>query len=114
MEVKDLSLVHELISGLFSWPKDEAGWNAYRLSPDQIEFFNQNGWLAGIPMIDSQQVDQLRTELTALIAGDHPGHSLFYEFHHNESPDPEKILFHCLGPGASARAFMMCCGIPGC
>jgi hypothetical protein len=97
MEVKDLSLVHELISDLFHWPKREADWDEYRLSSDQIDFFNQNGWLAQIPMIDSRQVDQLRGELAELIAGNHPGQSLFYEFHNNESPDPDKILFHCLG-----------------
>ena len=38
MEVKDLSLVHELISDLFHWPKREADWDEYRLSSDQIDF----------------------------------------------------------------------------
>jgi ectoine hydroxylase-related dioxygenase (phytanoyl-CoA dioxygenase family) len=28
---------------------------------------------------------------------DHPGHHLFYEFHSNESQNPDTILFHALG-----------------
>jgi ectoine hydroxylase-related dioxygenase (phytanoyl-CoA dioxygenase family) len=97
MPAKDLSTVHELISDLFRWPTKPADWEQYRLSNEQVEFFNENGYLAGIKMLDEKQVDHLRNELTELGDTDHPGHDLFYEYHSNESTDPSTILFHALG-----------------
>jgi ectoine hydroxylase-related dioxygenase (phytanoyl-CoA dioxygenase family) len=105
MKAKDLSTVHELISDLFRWPTDLKEWEKYRLTPEQVDFFNQNGYLAGVQMLDSHQVEILRSELKELADENHPGHSLFYEFHHNESPEPDKILFHCLGAWRITPAF---------
>ncbi len=48
-------------------------------------------------MLDDEQIDALRKELTDLVDPGHPGNELFYEFNSNESADPEKILFHALG-----------------
>jgi hypothetical protein len=42
-------------------------------------------------------VETLRKELTDLADPKHPGHELFYEYHSNESTDPDYILFHALG-----------------
>ena len=39
----------------------------------------------------------LRQELAELLDPTHPGHSLFYEYHSNESSDPDTVLFHALG-----------------
>jgi hypothetical protein len=105
VEPKDLSTIHELISDMFSWPTDRAGWEKLMLSTEQIDFFNKNGWLGGIQMLDSKQVGILRKELAELAEGKHPGHSLFYEFHSNESSDPGRILFHCLGAWRITTAF---------
>lgn len=97
MPVKDLSTVHQLVSDLFRWPTTEEEWRSYELSEEQLAFFRENGYVAGIRLLDEQQVERLRTELAEIAAPDHPGHSLFYEFHSNESTDPETILFHALG-----------------
>jgi hypothetical protein len=35
-------------------------------------------------------------ELTVIADPEHPAHHLFYEFHSNESNDPNAILFHAL------------------
>jgi hypothetical protein len=105
MKSLDLSTVHELISDLFRWPVDQAGWEEFMLTAEQINFFNENGWLSGIQMIDTNQIKTLRNELAELAEGKHPGHSLFYEFHGNESPDPNKILFHSLGGWRITPAF---------
>ena len=59
--------------------------------------FNENGYLAGVRILDDAQIEVLRDELEALRRPDHPGHHLFYEFHTNESADPDKVLFHSLG-----------------
>jgi len=97
MPAKDLSTVHELISDLFKWPSSQNEWEQCRLSDEQVSFFKENGYLAGVKMLDDHQIEVLRNELTALGDTSHPGHELFYEFHSNESTDPSTILFHALG-----------------
>src|SRR4249919_1924778 len=97
MPVKDLSTVHELAGNIFKWPSEKEEWEQYKLSKDQIDFFNENGYLSGVKMLDKGQIEQLRTELAELADVNLPGHNLFYEFHSNESSDPTTILFHALG-----------------
>jgi hypothetical protein len=97
MTVKDLSQVHELISDLFRWPSNAREWDQYRLSDEEVDFFNENGFLSGIKMLEDRQLEILRDELTVIADPEHPGHKLFYEFHSNESTDPSTILFHALG-----------------
>jgi ectoine hydroxylase-related dioxygenase (phytanoyl-CoA dioxygenase family) len=97
MPVKDLSTVHNLVSDMFKWPASADEWEQYRLSEEQIEFFNGNGYLPGVKMLDDPQIERLRDELSELGDTKHPGHGLFYEYHSNESADPSTILFHALG-----------------
>jgi ectoine hydroxylase-related dioxygenase (phytanoyl-CoA dioxygenase family) len=97
MPANDLSKVHELVSDIFKKPVSQKEWDQYKLSKEQVDFFNEEGYLAGIKMLDEQQIDRLRNELSTLTQAEHPGHNLFYEFHSNESEDPSKILFHALG-----------------
>jgi len=97
MPVHDLSTAHSLVSDLFKRPTEKSEWESYRLSSEQIDFFNENGYLAGIKMLDDDQIGRLRNELTELADPSHPGHKLFYEFHSNESTDRDTILFHALG-----------------
>src|SRR5215467_1381182 len=97
MPVKDLSSVHNLVSDIFKWPSKKDEWEQYKLSQDQIDFFNENGYLAGVKMLDDEQIDRLKKELAELADANNPGHDLFYEFHSNESTDPSTILFHALG-----------------
>src|SRR5215467_9013919 len=97
MPVKDLSEVHELISDMFSWPKKKDDWDQYKLSQEQVDFFNENGFLGGVKMLDEKQINRLRDELAEISDVKHPGHSLFYEFLSNESADTNTILFHSLG-----------------
>jgi len=97
MEVKDLSKVHELVSDIFKWPVDKKDLEQYKLSQEQVDFFNENGFIGGIKMLDDAQIERLRNELTKLTDPKSPGHELFYEFHSNESSDANTILFHALG-----------------
>jgi ectoine hydroxylase-related dioxygenase (phytanoyl-CoA dioxygenase family) len=94
---KDLSHYHAPIGGLFSWPPTKADWAQYRLTAEQIAFFHQQGYLAGLQLLTEDQVEMLRHELAELVDPRHPQHHLFYEFHANESVDPTKVLFHALG-----------------
>lgn len=95
--VKDLSIHHHLISKMFHWPSSSDEWDQYRLSDDQVSFFNENGYLPNVKLIEDWQVDKLNAELEEIQNPGHPSHALFYEFHSNESTDPDTVLFHSLG-----------------
>jgi len=97
MPAQDLSTIHHLVSNLFKWPETKEGWEELKLTQDQIEFFNENGYLAGVKMLDEAQIEKLREDLNEITDTHHPGHNLFYEFHSNESSDINTILFHALG-----------------
>jgi ectoine hydroxylase-related dioxygenase (phytanoyl-CoA dioxygenase family) len=93
----DLAQRHGPISGLFPRLDSPADAERYRLSDDQVAFFHENGYLAGIRILDDAQVEALRGELAEWFQPDHPGRELWYEYHTNESTDPNKTLFHALG-----------------
>lgn len=95
--MKDLAEVHEMVSELFKWPVSKEGWEEYRLSEDQVQHFHEFGYVAGIKLLDANVIDQLRDEVDQLVNPEHPGNSLFYEFHSNESGNSKNILFHSLG-----------------
>lgn len=97
MSVPDLSLQHQLVSSLFKWPKNASEWDAYRLSKEQLDFFEEFGYLANVKLLDESQIKSLQSELTEIMDPSHPRHELFYEFHTNESTDPESTVFHALG-----------------
>ena len=103
--VQDLSKVHHSVSELFVWPSKASDWDQYRLKPEQIEFFHEYGWLAGVPILEEMQIEKLKEELQDLMDPEHPGHALFYEFHLNESSDTNTILFHSLGAWRIAKGF---------
>lgn len=97
MPYKDLSTVHSMISAIFSNPGIKEEWEQYKLTSEQVDFFNENGFLANIKMLDEKQISVIRSEIEELADPKHPGHHLFYEYHSNESADPSTILFHALG-----------------
>jgi len=101
----DLSKHHAPLTRLFPRAITSAEWRQYALTEDQINFFNRNGYLAGIRLLNDEQIETLRAELAGLIDPNHPGNSLFYEFHSNESRDPSKVLFHALGAWRIAPGF---------
>lgn len=103
--VEDLSRYHHPIGNLFRLPGTREEWQQYRLSEEQIAFFHENGYLPGIRILTDEQVEQLRQELEGLMDPSHPGHHLFYEYHSNESKDPNTVLFHALGAWRIAPGF---------
>lgn len=103
--IEDLSHVHHPVTGLFEKPLTPDEWDRCRLSEEQIEFYHQHGYLAGIRMLNDEQVELLRNELADLVNPDHPGRQLFYEYNSNESADPSQVLFHALGAWRVAPGF---------
>ena len=75
------------------------------LSAEQIDFYRENGYLAGIPILTGRQVEILRAELKALMNPNQSDNRLFYEYNLNESHDRSKTLFHALGAWRVSGAF---------
>jgi ectoine hydroxylase-related dioxygenase (phytanoyl-CoA dioxygenase family) len=92
----DLSLTHQPLGALFE--REHPGdLSRFRLSDDQVAFYHEQGYLAGVRILEADQIQVLREELAAFFQADHPGKELWYEYHTNESPDPDTVLFHALG-----------------
>ncbi|GGW27510.1 phytanoyl-CoA dioxygenase family protein [Arenibacter certesii] len=102
---KDLADYHQLVSDLFQWPKNANEWEEYKLTDDQIAHYREFGYVSGIKMLDEWQVDVLREELNQVMDPTNPAHHLFYEFHSNESEDPNSVLFHSLGHWRISKGF---------
>lgn len=94
---RDLSKHHALISKMFPEISAQAAWEQYKLSDEQLIFFAENGYLSHVKLLEEEQVEKLKKELTAITDSSHPKHDLFYEFHSNESGDENGVLFHSLG-----------------
>ncbi len=103
--MQDLADKHHLITDLFKLPKSLEEWNQYRLTDEQVIHFHEFGYLSGIELLSEFQVEALRNELTEIIDPKHPAHELFYEFHSNESENPDSVLFHSLGHWRISKGF---------
>jgi ectoine hydroxylase-related dioxygenase (phytanoyl-CoA dioxygenase family) len=93
----DLSERHQLVGELFTIPSTEQEWEPFRLTEAQVEFYGENGYLHGIPLLNAEQIEALRADLDSFFQADHAGHELWYEYHNNESADADQVLFHALG-----------------
>ncbi len=103
--IKDLADYHKSISNIFKQPQSDEEWEQYKLSDEQIEYYNEFGYVSGIKLLEDWQVDVLNKELAEIVNPQHPAHHLFYEFHSNESANPDEILFHSLGHWRITEAF---------
>jgi len=93
----DLSTRHELVGDLISPPKTKAEWEQYKLTNEQVAFYHEQGYLAGVRILTDEQISKLRAELAEFFDPQHLGHELWYEYHTNESSKPDTVLFHALG-----------------
>ena len=100
----DLSNYHHPITSLFE-PQSFSEYERFKLTPEQVDFYEANGYLAGVRLLTDHQVERLRADLGTLIQPEQAGNQLFYEYHFNESIDPRKVLFHALGAWRVATAF---------
>lgn len=101
----DLSQHHQPITSLFASPEGREARERCKLSDEQVEFYREHGYLAGVQVLDDRQIDQLRDELQPLTEASADVRALFYEYHSNESADPSRVLFHALGAWRAAPGF---------
>ena len=102
---EDLSKYHAPVTRLFPAPPSPAERGQYGLTDEQVAFYEEHGYLAGVRVFDEAQVEALRAELRDLMNPEHPARGLWYEFHSNESGDPRRVLFHALGAWRIAPGF---------
>ncbi|MEM7379604.1 MAG: phytanoyl-CoA dioxygenase family protein [Bacteroidota bacterium] len=95
--IKDLAEEHQPLSQLFKQPESKAEWDQYALSEAELQSYQTDGYVSGIKLLEEWQADVLLEDLNKVRNPDNPSHELFYEFHSNESSDPEAVLFHSLG-----------------
>jgi ectoine hydroxylase-related dioxygenase (phytanoyl-CoA dioxygenase family) len=101
----DLADHHHLLTDLFPKLSAEEAWEKYKLSADQISFFEENGYLSNVKILEDNQVQKLRQELDEIKEPNHPKNYLFHEFHSNESKDSNAVLFHALGHWRISKGF---------
>ena len=94
---QDLADFQAPVSDLFPQPKSAEERRRFAVSDGQLEQFHRDGFLPGIRLLDQPQIEALRTELADLVEAGHDGAELWYEYHSNESGDPNAVLFHALG-----------------
>ena len=107
----DLSARHQLVSDLFR-PDDQADWNSLRLTGDQITFYRENGYLAGVRLLTDEQVEALKAEIDELTDPHHPGRHLFYEYNSKNLRTQTQFSFMRWVPGEFKQVCTMPCGIP--
>ena len=93
----DLSLKHEPVSDLFEVPQKAEQWNQLKLSEEQVQFYRDQGYLAGVRLLEDAQADALCEQLEQLVGDKSAENPYWYEYASNESPDPSRVLFHALG-----------------
>lgn len=54
---RDLSHVSQPIGGLFGQVPKGAALTSYKLQPEQVQFYRDNGYLTGVPVLSEEQVD---------------------------------------------------------
>jgi ectoine hydroxylase-related dioxygenase (phytanoyl-CoA dioxygenase family) len=98
----DLSSFSHPITGNF---ESNLADGSLRLSADQVDLYNLNGYLAGVRVLTEGQVETLRSDLAELMRSDYARDARFYEYHLNESSEPGQMLFHALGAWRISAAF---------
>lgn len=100
IDTTDLSEIHVPLTTAFDTEVD-----GEIVSNAEIERYEREGYLTGRPLLDTAQVELLRSELDRLMQPSAAADPRFYEYHHNESSDPSKPLFHALGAWRVSPAF---------
>lgn len=93
----DLGRSHHPLTDLFSLPQSAEEWEEYVLPAERVEAFERDGFIHGVPVLSSVQVDALCDELDEMMDPTHDGVEHFYEYNTNEAKAPGAVLFHALG-----------------
>ena len=90
---------------MFQLPGNMKEWEQYKLSEEQLRFYNDQGYLSGIKLLEKDQVDQLNKELEGIMDPEHPNNDLLYHFFSNGSKVADRVLFYAMGQWRSMPGF---------
>jgi ectoine hydroxylase-related dioxygenase (phytanoyl-CoA dioxygenase family) len=68
-----------------------------RLSAEQVRSFGENGYLAGVRVLEGRALDAVREAVERIQRAQTPHLDLLYEVEEDYYRDPEHNAFHCLG-----------------
>ena len=102
---RDYGLDNHPITELFKQPRSAEEWRRYALSAEQIKHYKDYGFVKDVKILNDAQIEQLRDDLQKLADPSNPGNEFFYEYHSNESKNPDTVLFHALGAWRVSPAF---------
>lgn len=102
MKAQDLSLHHGMVGATMGPAAVEP---RHELSAAQLRQFAEQGFVAGVRVLDDRQVDALLAELEGWMQPEHAGRELWYEYRANASADPARAMLHASGAWRIGRGF---------
>src|SRR5262245_30282499 len=85
------------VTGLFPAVRSRADADARRLSPEQVRSLEENGYVAGIRVLEAAALEAVREAVERILRGETPHLDRLYEVEEDYYRDPEHNAFHCLG-----------------
>jgi ectoine hydroxylase-related dioxygenase (phytanoyl-CoA dioxygenase family) len=85
------------LTELFPRLRSREDADALQLGPSELRAFEENGFVAGIRVLEGASLDAVREAVERLRAGDSPHRQLLYETDEEYAKDPQRNTFHCLG-----------------
>src|SRR5438477_2024193 len=84
-------------TGLFPRLRSRDDVERQRLRDDQVRSFEENGYVAGIRVLEGATLDAVREAVERIQRGESPRLEDLYEVEEDYDRDPAKNAFHCLG-----------------
>ncbi|XP_065179341.1 uncharacterized protein LOC135809835 [Sycon ciliatum] len=96
---KDWSMESGASGALFPKPTSASEWQQFRLSPSDVQRYHRDGYISNVRVLSEEQCDRLLDDYSLFLDEENPheGHGFFYEYHRNQSGDPNNVLLHTLG-----------------
>ncbi|XP_045209550.2 phytanoyl-CoA dioxygenase domain-containing protein 1-like isoform X1 [Mercenaria mercenaria] len=96
--VPDYSTVHKPLGALTDGKQTQFDWSRFKFSQDQVDKFWKDGFLLNVPVLTHKQCDLLLEDYKYFLGEEkHLGMDMLYEYHSNQSGDPDNVLMHALG-----------------
>ena len=77
---EDLGLGSHPLSDLYPQPESIEEWTSYWLSEDQLLEFQETGFIHSIKVLNYDQIEVLRKELSEMVVPEHEGREFFYAY----------------------------------
>jgi hypothetical protein len=102
VSVEKLQKVHRPVTDLFPKPERRP---EYELTPGQVAFYRENGFVKAGRVLDDRQLAELRAGVERFWTGTNPRMAELYEIDQAWKDDPKRHLFHILGMWLIEEAF---------